>query len=245
MPSSAPISVCISARSVPFNRVNVAEVRVLPLVGTDETPTRAVRFDGVDDLNDIDAESHVATGAPLQPWSAFGFTWDDEALYLAIVSEAFEQPFEPFVLYLETTSGSFAAATPSTGIEYSGLTPELPFTPNAMITLRQRSWEPSSGEPPWNAVWEPDGQGGWQVVRRLEPAADWYVAGDRHTLSARIPRAALGSPSALRIAGHVVHAQAGNEWKELVPAGHTPWAAGGGDHYEIDLGGPPAASNWQ
>ncbi len=71
------------------------------------------------------------------------------------------------------------------------------------------------------------------------------VSADGSTLSIKTPWAALGGcPTALRLDLHVVHAVTGNEWKDLVPATHTPWQVPGGGYFEIDLTGSSAVASW-
>jgi hypothetical protein len=75
----------------------------------------------------------------------------------------------------------------------------------------------------------------WTLVRRFEAGQDMFVAADRHTISFRLDLALLGNPSQLRAASHVLWGQAGGEWKDLWPAGHTPWLSGGGTFEIIEL----------
>ena len=65
-------------------------------------------------------------------------------------------------------------------------------------------------------------------------------------MSVRVPLAALGCPTRVRLSGHVVNAVVAEEWKVLVPAGAQPWnpSDGPGAHYEIDLTGDPAIAGW-
>ena len=59
--------------------------------------------------------------------------------------------------------------------------------------------------------------GGWTTrATPLAPGTDVFASADERTLSVAVPWTALGGcPTALRLAVHVVHASAGNEWKEL------------------------------
>jgi hypothetical protein len=83
----------------------------------------------------------------------------------------------------------------------------------------------------------------WQTrTIDLDPAT--YASSTQ--LSVRVPWSALGGcPAQMRFALHVVHAVAGNEWKDLVPSTHTPWLTPGGGYYEIDLTAPAAVASWQ
>jgi hypothetical protein len=73
---------------------------------------------------------------------------------------------------------------------------------------------------------------------------DRWLASDLHTVSARIPWAALNYPSRIRIAAHALYGVAGNEWKDTVPPSHTPWANDGGAYYEIDLSAAGGPATW-
>jgi len=211
--------------------VDVAEVTLLALEGSGSSPSGdTVLLDGVDDLGAFDPATHVPVGVPRQPWEAFALDADDDFVYLAWVTEAAEDPVLPAILYLQADPG---APTPGQGIDYLGLTPELPFTPTHAITLRSTS-DLGDGTGPWSGVWERTASG-WTLLRRLRDGDGAWVAADLHTLSARVPRYLLGDPTSVRIAGHVVNAAVGNEWKTTVPAGHTPWGAGGGDSLVIPL----------
>jgi hypothetical protein len=222
------------------NHVNVAEMKLLPLAGAAApTTSPAADLDGVNDIDAVDPAAVVSAGAGLETWSRVGLTWDAEALTLVVNSRAFEEAFAPFVLYVETDSG---LATPTTGFEYSGLTPALPFTPTHTITLRRQS-DSGDGLGPWAGVWVWTGAE-WSQHLRFEPGVTMFTAADNHTISARVPWSVLGSPETLRIAGHVVWAQPFEEWKELVPYNHTPWATSVSGYAELDLSAPPEVSLW-
>src|SRR5690606_12727320 len=165
--------------------------------------------------------------------------WDADYLYVVVQSMAFADPYRPFSLYLEAANGPAGAAVAGTGIEYSNLVPALPFTPTHLVSVRPLS---DDGSGPWNGIWSQSG-GTWTRQQGLLPQTEWWYAAGTHQLSFRIPRHAIGSPTHLRIAGHAVNAVAANEWKNLVPMGHTPWS-GGGTYHEIMLSGPTAATNW-
>ncbi|MCK6524356.1 hypothetical protein L6R49_23365 [Myxococcota bacterium] len=222
------------------NHVNVAELKLLPRAGAAAASvTPAVALDGVNDIDAVNPAAVVSLGAGLETWSRIGLTWDAEALTLVVNSRAFEEDFTPFVLYVEA---DFGAATPTTGLEYSGLTPALPFTPTHTITLRRES-DGGDGLGPWAGVWAWT-DAGWSQRLRFEPAVTMFTAADNHTLSVRAPWAAFGSPETLRIAGHVVWARPSEEWKELVPYNHTPWASSVSGYAELDLSDPPEVSLW-
>ena len=110
----------------------------------------------------------------------------------------------------------------------------------ASVTVRRVSDDPALG--PWSGVWTPQSEGRWSQRARLEPGAGVWLAADNHTAVVRIPRALLGGATQLRLAAHVVNALPANEWKEVAPAGHTPWA-GGGASYVLDLSAP-SSGGW-
>lgn len=226
-----------------FNRADVQALKLLPLTGLAEpAPPLLVAFDGVDDLNKLGGAQTAAFGATLQPWEAFALDWDADNLYVAWVSQAFEDPYAPFVLYVEAAQGAPGAAVPTTGLEYSALTPELPFTPTHALSMRNLSDDGSTAGP-WDGVQVPVGPD-WVTTRRLRRDREGWLAADLHTLSATIPLALLGDPTHLRLAGHVVNAVPGSEWVDTLPSGHTPWAVGGGTSLTIDLTGPHDAASW-
>jgi hypothetical protein len=226
-----------------YNNANINALKLLARTGSPAQRTfDGVAFDGDGDLDAIPPGSRLATGAALQAWSGFGMHWDGENLYVALVSEAFEQDYAPFMIYVQAGSGQLAAPTPVDGVEYSGLQPRLPFVPTHLIAARALSDDGAAGGP-YNGVFA-YGSGELARASRFEPGVDWWLATDRHTLSMRIPRAMLRGADTLRLAAHVVWAQPDNEWKETVPEGHTPWADGGGAYYEIDLTAAPGAEAW-
>ncbi len=194
---------------------------------------------GVDDLAAYPAAQQVALGAPLGT-DAAAIAWDRAKLYVTVTSSAFTAPYEPLHVYVETAA-ALDAATPAMGKEYSGLVPALPFTASYLIAARRVS---DSGTGAYDGVFTPDAS--WTTrATALQEGADVLVSQDQMTLSVAVPWSALGGcPSAMRVVAHVVHAQVANEWKDLVPATHTPWQAPGGDYYEIDLTGAPAVADW-
>lgn len=222
-----------------FHRANVANVRLLSIDGP-ATPRSAgdtVALDGMDDIAAYPATQVVDgadLGATLETWSAMGVAWDDDFLYLSLVSLGFEEDFAPWMVYLEVDPTGPAVA--GTGVDYAlGTVTEpaaLPFTPTHAITARAVTGVGPDGGP-WNGVWR-NGGASWQQLRRFQEGTDQWLAGDRHTLSVRVPRALLDGATTLRIASHLLYGAAANEWKELYPSTHTPWS-GGGDFVELDL----------
>lgn len=197
------------------------------------SPGMTPALDGVNDLADYPAGQQVTPGAMLGSDGA-ALSWDAQRFYVTVQSTAFANAYEPLHIYIETAD-ALAPATPSQGKEYSGLVPQLPFTPTHLIAVRRVS---DAGTGPYDGVYIPDQQ--WQMrATPLAEGTDVLAASDE--ISVQVPWAALGGcPHAMRLVVHVVHAQPGNEWKDLVPATHTPWQAPGGDFVELDLTGSPA-----
>ncbi len=227
-----------------FNQVEIQGVRMFPLSGTETTRTTGslLAFNGNNDLNKY-ASTQVSTpGVLLETWERFGLDWDQDWLYITIVSKGFEADLKVFTLYVEPAQGSFSAATQSKGVTYLNQTAELPFTPKYMLGVRLRA-DNSDGFGPWNGVWRKD-TNGWVLQTRWRAAKDYFVAGDKHTISYRVHRAELGWPQRIRLAGHLVNGVAANEWKVTVPSNHTPWKASNTGYYEIVLGSQKAVSVW-
>jgi hypothetical protein len=128
-------------------------------------------------------------------------------------------------------------------MEYSSLSPELPFAADWAVSLRAVSYDGTSPDGPWNGVFRWDGQG-WVRERRFAADRDWWLAADRHTLSAKIPRATFRGATNVQLAAHIVYAQPANEWKETVPQEHTPWASSSAGFFEIDFTDQPNVANW-
>ena len=187
-------------------------------------------IDGVGDLAVYPAAQQLAPGAMLGGDGA-AIAWDAANLYVTVASPAFQADYEPLHIYVESAT-ALAAAIPAQGKEYSGLVPMLPFTPTHLIAARRT-------DAGYDGVYT---GAGWTTRAATMQVV---VAADQHALSVVVPWTALGGcPTALRLALHVVHAVAGNEWKDLVPATATPWLAPGGGYYEIDLTGAPAVASW-
>lgn len=199
-----------------------------------------VAFDGVDDFNKFPAGQTLVPGAQTQPYSRFALAWDADHLYVTMVSEGFEDEAEPVHVYVQAGTGPLGTPVPSTGKEYDSLVAALSFTPTHVIAVRRTN---DLGGGPYNAIYTP-GNGFTDVAAALLDGVDTFTAADLHTLSAEVALADLGCPTQLRLAAHVVHAEAGNEWKETVPADHTPWMSAATGHYDIDLAGAPEVTNW-
>jgi hypothetical protein len=199
----------------------------------------SIVFDGTDDLASY-PESHVITpGAPLEPWERFALSWDRDYLYVTMVSRAFEDQYKPLHVYLESAD-VLADPVASAGKEYSGRIPELPFAATHLIAVRRTSDSGAGG--PYNGVYTP--ADGWGDRAFSIEAADTFVAADHHTISVRVPWRALGCPSRIRLTAHVVNAVEGDDYKDLVPTGATPWTSAATGYYEIDLSGAPASEGW-
>jgi hypothetical protein len=226
-----------------YNKANITSLKLLSMSGPARVaPSPLLTFDGADDVSKLDAAQHLAPlGAPSQAWSQAGIDWDADSLYVAFVSAAFDDPFKPVMIYIEAAD-TLSAATPAQGVEYSNQTAQLPFTPTHLISARRTS-DSGATDGPWNGVWRAEG-GLLTRALRLTPNAGWWVAADNHTLSLRIPRAVFDGATKLRVVAHVVNAAPANEWKDTLPATHTPWVAGGGGYFELDLSGPHPVSGW-
>ncbi len=227
----------------PDARAADAPPAVVPDASVDTTPGCAISanaapvLDGIGDLEDYAMAQRLAPGAMLGS-DGVAVTWDATTLYITVASIAFEGEYEPLHVYLQTGT-TLTAATPAMGKEYSGLVPVLPFAPTHLIAVRR-----TTGVDPYDGVYLPGA--GWATREiALDPGTHVFVAADHHALSVSVPWTAIGGcPTTLRLALHVVHAQSANEWKDLVPASHTPWLAPGGGYYELDLTGSPGVASW-
>ena len=199
-------------------------------------------LDGTGDYSEYLASQHVNVGAPQGSTDVAAITWDPSALYVTVTSDAFGGAFEPLHVYLEARAATLPAASASTGKEYGGLTPALPFTPTHLIAARRQTDSGTGG--PYDGVYTPTAA--WATRSfALEPGSHVFTSTDLHTLSVHTPWSALGGcPTRLRLAAHVVHNVVANEWKDTLPSTHTPWLAPGGGYYEIDLTAATAVAGW-
>ncbi|HSN27939.1 MAG TPA: hypothetical protein VLT45_16735 [Kofleriaceae bacterium] len=203
----------------------------LPDAGCAISAGMTVPLTGSGDLAQYPAAQQITPGAMLGS-DAAALSWDAQRLYITVQSTAFAQPYEPLHIYVEAGQ-ALGQPIAATGKEYSGLVPQLPFTPTHLIAVRRVS---DAGTGPYDAVFTPGSQWTTQAMPLVE-GTDVFAS--QAAISVQVPWAALGGcPHALRLALHVVHAQPGNEWKDLVPATSTPWVAPGGDYLELDLTGP-------
>ncbi len=233
----APDASSPDARSIDAPPDVAIDTALPPDAGCGISAGLSPEIDGVDDLNAYPAAQRVTPGAMLGSDGA-AIAWDTSRLYVTVSSTAFEAEYEPLHIYVEATT-TLGAATPAAGKEYSGLVPTLPFTPTHLIAARR-----TNGVNAYDAVYLPAAS--WTTRgTSLDPVTSVFVAADHHALSVVVPWSALGGcPTSLRLAVHVVHAASANEWKDLVPASHTPWVAPGGGYFEVDLTGTPAVSGW-
>jgi len=207
------------------------------MISANEVPL----LDGNGDLAKYAAAQVIAPGAMAGSSDAVGLTWDRASLYVTVTSDAFVSDYKPLHIYIEESAGALGAATPSTGKEYGGLTPQLPFTPTHLIAVRRVS---DAGTGPYDAVFAPTN--GWTTrVTPLVEGTDVVASADHTSISTKVPWTALGGcPTSVRLAVHVVNGVAANEWKDLVPTTTTPWVSPGGGYYEIDLTQPPPVTSW-
>lgn len=209
----------------------VAADAPLPDAGCAISAGVTVGLTGSGDLARYPAAQQVTPGAMLGS-DAAALSWDAQHLYITVQSTAFAQPYEPLHVYVEAGQ-ALGQPVAATGKEYSGLTPQLPFTPTHLIAVRRVS---DAGTGAYDAVFTPASQ--W-TTKAMPLVEGTDVFPSQAAISVQVPWSALGGcPHALRLALHVVHAQPANEWKDLVPATSTPWVAPGGDYMELDLTGP-------
>ena len=231
----------------PWNIVDIAGLRVLPLAGVDHTSATMSAapavFDGHDDLAWFPPTHRRSPGARLAAWDQIALSWDDHALYLALATPAFEHHDRPWMVYLQSARHPLPAAEASPGMSHRDLTPALPFRPTHVITARAQS-DDGSGFGPWNGVWIEAAPGEWVPQQRFRPNLDIWLAPDRHTLALQVPRIALDRPTHLRLAAHVVNDPPNQAWADTVPATHTPSSPSTTGYIELDLTADPARAPW-
>jgi len=244
-----------------FSRVNVGEVKLLPFEGVDSGGK--IALNGVGDFDKFPEGNRVLPGI-MTPgegidWERFALDWDDQNLYVAIVSKGFETANVPYLLYVEAVRADeqFAAAGSRPGLTYFETTGNAPFQANYLVAVRQQSAIPVADKPidsaPWNGVFRYDG--GWVRQYRFVPhqvttpataapsGANLWVSEDKHTIAFRLRWGQLGKPASIRIAGHMVRTN--DSFNVVVPDHHKPWlATATGGYYQISLAGESAAVNW-
>lgn len=200
-----------------------------------------IPLDGVGDQADYPASQVLNPGATDSSGDTFALSWDRDFLYITLFAAALtgdEGQFRPLHVYLEAAS-ALGAVSESTGKEYSGVEPHLPFTATHLIAVRRTSDSGEGG--PYNGVYT--AASGWvDRATPLDEGTDYWASGS--TISVKVPWAALGCPSELRLSAHVVNGVFTQEWKDTVPADATSWLAPGGAYYELDLSEDPAVSGW-
>jgi hypothetical protein len=250
VPDAAPdasIDAAVDAPAIDAPDLDAPDLDAPPDASTDAPPCtisagHTIALDGTGDLAAYPAAQRITPGATVAASDEVALTWDPTYLYLTVTSDAFLDASRPLHLYVEARP-DLADATPAQGKEYGGLTAELPFSPNYLIALRRTN---DFGSGPYDGVYIPSGAMPWATRSHpLDPGTDVFISSDNRTLSVRAPWTALGGcPLGLRLALHVVHGVVANEWKDLVPATHTPWMTPGGGYYDIALTGSPAISGW-
>ena len=230
----------------PWNRVEVAGIRLWPKEGQGQIPTtgQLLRFDGAGDYDKFAASQQLTPAIPLEAWERVALTWDEDWLYIAIVNRGFASDLPAYMIYIESATGAFSPAQGSLGMTYLQQSAHFPFTPTHLLGVRHKS-DNGDGFGAWNGLWRRDAAGSWALQQRLRGGRDIWYAADRHTIAYRIHRLQLGSPTRIRLAAHLVYAQPANEWKAMLPTQHTPWQAASSGYYEIDLSGSKGVSNWQ
>lgn len=202
-----------------------------------------VILDGDGDLAAYPAAQVLSPGVPLLASDRVAITWDPTYLYVTATAGSFaDNAFRPLHLYLQTGT-TLPAATTSTGKEYGGNTPFLPFAPTQLIAIRRTD---DAGTGAYDGVYVPGAPVTWATRSfPLVPGTHVFASADNGTLSVRTPWTALGGcPTTMRLAAHVVHGVVANEWKDAVPTTHTPWVTPGGGYYQIDLTAAPAIAGW-
>lgn len=199
-----------------------------------------VVLDGDGDLTAYASSQRLTPGGTLAPTDAFGIAWDQDYLYLTLVSPAFGDGFKPLHVYVEART-SLPAAAMTTGKEYSGETPVLGFMATHLIGMRRTS---TGGDGvPYNGLYVPSD--GWlNRTVALDEGVDLWVSSENTAMSARVAWTDLGCPTVLRLTTHVVNAEPANEWKDFLPLTATPWMAPGGGYFEIDLTADPDVAGW-
>mgnify|MGYP002407260776 CR=1 FL=1 len=237
----------LGGREGAFNRVNLSHLKLLALEGG-VALTPAASFDGSSDYDELPEASKVTPGITLADWERFALTWDEDFVYVAVVSSAFEASgVRPYMLYLQGSSAPFANPAARAGLAYDNQTANVPFEAGYLVAVRRTS-DTGDGAGPWNGLFRWD-NGGWVRQQRFEEGREFWVGSDSgRTLSFRVRRSQLGSPTRLRVAGHVV--SGGGNYNDVLPSAeggpqHEPWVSGRTEgFYEIDLTGPSGATAW-
>jgi len=226
-------------RNGAFNRVNVAEVRVLPLTGGAGTGA-TVPLDGNNDLAKFGAASILSVGAPSSPEDAVALRFDDAYLYASVrVGTLASNDLRAYVFYLQSSPTALPPNLPRAGLSYFDQTPTVPFQADHALVLRRRN-DARDGAGPYMGLFRWDGTR-WVRAQRYRDGVEVFPwAGG---VSVRLTRASLGSPRFVRIAGHAV--QGSGLYNATVPPSHQPWSSTRSTgFYELDLRTADAASTW-
>jgi hypothetical protein len=223
-----------------FARVNIAELRVLPLhAGTGTGAT--VTLNGSGDLERFNPETRVTPGVLGASTDAVALTWDDGFIYAAVRARALvANDLRPFVMYFDTREGDerFGTVATRAGLPYLDQTPTLPFEATWALLLRRRN-DAGDGAGPFNGLFRWEGTRWVRTMRFVEGRDFWPGTDPERTLSLRITRASLGMPRRMRLAGHAV--LGGGLYQCTVPEEHQPWTAGRTTgFFEVDLTVPPS-----
>ncbi|MFM2161792.1 MAG: hypothetical protein RLZZ383_1304 [Pseudomonadota bacterium] len=214
----------------PSSFVNVAAVKLLALDGPRSPTPARVRYDGVDDIGSFGATAlRPPLGATLAPWSGWALDADADTVWLTLVSPAFEEDYAPWLLDLAPAGFSLPGLSVPYTLGSVTAPAAVPFTPAVTIAARAVAGAGADGAP-WPGVYV-----GGLAVFRFTPGVDLFLSADRHTLALAVPRAALGIEGPIVMAGRIVWGVPGAEWKETLPADHTPWTSDGGAALDIDL----------
>lgn len=224
-----------------FNRVNISELRVLPL-GAPSGAGSTVTLGGTADLDAYGTSSRITPGVPSASTDAVAVRFDDAYLYAtARVSAMGAGELRPYVLYLQTRGASemLPAVASRAGLTYFDQAAGVPFEADWAIVLRRRS-DAGDGAGPYNGLFRWDGTR-WVRAMRFRTGVDAWIGTD--SVSVRIPRAALGTPARVRLAGHCV--QAAGLYNATIPATHQPWMLSRTTgYYELELSATTPASMW-
>jgi len=232
----------------PYNRVDLAGARVLATTGKASKAAKApVAFDGKNDLDKLTKDTWHTPGVTLATWERAAFTWNKTHLQGAIVSKAFESNGPAYVVYLGATDGTGGPPVKTAkGMTYLGQTPDIPFEPLWAIAVRAKT-DLADGYGPWSGIYRRLSTGQWVLQRRFEVGVHAWTSADKHTVSFTLPRAelaGLGTTSKWRVCGHAVNGKPGHEYKDVIPATHSPWKAQKTGYYEVDFGSSSALKNW-
>lgn len=209
-----------------YGRVNISALRLLPWkdLALVDTIAPTVDLTGSGDLAKHTLVLQSADlGAP-GPGDALGVSADENFLYLTLDHDGFANSYQPWFLYIDA-DGDPTPVSPADGVEYSGKTPSLPFTPTHMVTARTAvDGGPQGG--PWSGVWTFDADGeATQRFRLLDNDHRW-VSTDATSMSLRLPLDLFGDATELRWVSHTLDLTT-LQWRALHPATHQPEGDGG------------------